>query len=71
VGGGGGGRIVSIMMTAKKAWTPLLPPVLDPHVLVPPGSGPDPIVRGTDPDPGPDLLFSHKCVKRTEIMPAK
>ncbi len=28
---------------------------------------PDPLVRGTDPDPAP---FSHKCVERTEIMPA-
>jgi hypothetical protein len=28
---------------------------------------PDPLVRGTDPVPDPD----HKCVERTEIMPAK
>jgi hypothetical protein len=31
---------------------------------------PDPLVRGTDPDSDPDP-FSHKCVERTEIMPAK
>jgi hypothetical protein len=30
-------------------------------------SDPDPLVRGTDPDPSP----LHKCVERTEIMPAK
>jgi hypothetical protein len=38
---------------------------------------PDPLVRGTDPDPAADpdrlriLPFSHKYVERTEIMPAK
>jgi hypothetical protein len=26
----------------------------DPHVFGPPGSGPDPQVRGMDPDPAPD-----------------
>jgi hypothetical protein len=29
----------------------------------------DPLVRGTD--PAPDPFLSHKCVERTEIMPAK
>jgi hypothetical protein len=32
---------------------------------------PDPVVRGTDPDPDPSLFFSHKCVERTEIIPVK
>jgi hypothetical protein len=43
----------------------------DPHVLGLPD--PDPLVRGTDPDPAPepDLPFSHKVVERTEIMLAK
>jgi hypothetical protein len=30
---------------------------------------PDSLVRGTDPDPAPS--FFHRCVERTEIMPAK
>jgi hypothetical protein len=30
----------------------------------------DPLVRGMDPDPGPDP-FSHKGVERTEIMLGK
>jgi hypothetical protein len=29
---------------------------------------PDPLIRGMDPDPAPDLPFSHKCVERSEIM---
>ena len=29
---------------------------------------PDPLVRGTDPDPVPDLPFSHKGVERTEML---
>ncbi len=32
-------------------------------------SDPDPLVRGTDPDPDPSL--SRKSAERTEIMPAK
>ena len=32
---------------------------------------PDPLVRGMDPAPDLILLFSHKCVERTEIMLAK
>jgi hypothetical protein len=36
-----------------------------------PDRDPDPLVRGTDPDPDRlrILLFSQKCVERTEIMP--
>ncbi len=30
---------------------------------------PDPVIRDADPDPDPSL--SHKCVERTEIMPAE
>ncbi len=33
-----------------------------------PDPDPDPLVKDTDSDP---LLFSHKCVERTEIMLAK
>jgi hypothetical protein len=43
-----------------------------------PDSDPDPLVRVADPDPlvkvadpDPDPSLSHKCVERTEIMPAK
>jgi hypothetical protein len=32
---------------------------------------PDPLVRGTDPDPASDPSLSYKCVEQTEIMPAK
>ncbi len=32
---------------------------------------PDPLVRDTAPDSVPDQGPSHKCVERTEIMPAK
>jgi hypothetical protein len=32
---------------------------------------PDPLVRGTIPDSDPDSSLSHRCVERTEIMPAK
>ncbi len=31
---------------------------------------PDPLVRGTAPDPDPSLFF-YKCVELTEIMLAK
>jgi hypothetical protein len=46
----------------------------DPHVLGLPS--PDPLVRGADPDPlvrgaDPDPSLFHKCVERTETMPAK
>jgi hypothetical protein len=34
-----------------------------------PDLDPDPIVRGTDPDPS--FFHFSKCVERTEIMPAK
>jgi hypothetical protein len=31
---------------------------------------PDPLVKGTDPDPGSDPPFSCKCVEQTETMAA-
>jgi hypothetical protein len=36
----------------------LLPSVADPdpYVFGPPGSDPDPLVRGTDPDPAPSII---------------
>jgi hypothetical protein len=36
-----------------------------------PDLDPDPLVRGTDPDPAPNPCLFSKLCERTEIMPAE
>ncbi len=58
-------KVWSVLGIRIRMFLGLPDPDLDPKVRG--------MVLGTDPapDPAPDPSVSHKCVERTEIMPAK
>ncbi len=60
--------IIECQVFLNSVWDPdPVPDPQDPHVFGPPGSGSISQMYGS----GFGLPFSHKRVKRTEIMPAK